>query len=930
MKAFRFVAMILLFLSVSINLFSQENENVLIVRGLVDEDYEPLRNVKITVLNDSKKVKEAYTDTKGEFELQLGLNKEFTLTFTKEGYVSKKVFVNSAIPEGETGNWAVEFPLGLFKMYPGLDISALDNPVTKIQYIEKENGFGYDRLYTEKMMGKVEKIMRQLEQLKEEAYRRIIRKGDKHFDNEEYSEAITQFKKALEQRPDDRYPKKRLEDAEEMLEKLKELRELYENAIARGDKYFSQKKYAESKSAYNEAIKYDEDEEYPRQQIRKINEILAQQEAKEQARQENLANYNDFIQKGDNLFSIEEYQKAKENYQNALGIFPEKPYPKEQISKIDKLLADMQAQQELNDQYNSLIQVADNNFEQQNYNTAKSNYQEALDLKSSEPYPKQQIEKINEILASQKAAEEEYNRLIQSADLAFSNEDYQSAKKDYNAALGIKQEQYPKDQIDKIDEILEDRNKQLAEYKRLIKEANEAFEVKQYNQAKASYSEALFIKPDEQYPKDQIAKIDSLLAQLKKEEDTRKEKEKAYNEAVRQADAMFTMEEYRQSKSLYNKALGIKPEEQYPKDRIAEIDEILKRLMDEKAAYENAITKADKLFNEESFESSKSSYQKALEIRSNEQYPKDQIAKIDDILAQLRAEKERQAATEEKYRNAITTADQLFNAEEYEDSRTIYNEALNIKPGESYPKEQIAKIDQILEERRMALERKYNEIVKRADNLFSEEAYQNAKTTYQDALDIKPNESYPKEQIEKIEKILADLEEKRKEQERINRLYTEEINKADKFYDDNFYLEAKKHYENALEYKSNEEYPKNKLKVIENLLADLEKTKNQKSSQKASKSKKKKEEPQLQDFSEFKSDKERKEFLNKLAKEYPRGKTVERYNLGNRTITRIIMNYDGMATDYRTVRHSWGGVYYFKNGRNISQAKFSVETKERD
>ena len=55
----------------------------------------------------------------------------------------------------------------------------------------------------------------------------------------------------------------------------------------------------------------------------------------------------------------------------------------------------------------------------------------------------------------------------------------------------------------------------------------------------------------------------------------------------------------------------------------------------------------------------------------------------------------------------------------------------------------------------------------------------------------------------------------------------------------------------------------------------------------------------MKDFSDFKSEKERKEFLNKLAEEYPSGRTVEKYKLGNRTVTRIIMNYDGIATDYR-------------------------------
>jgi hypothetical protein len=42
------------------------------------------------------------------------------------------------------------------------------------------------------------------------------------------------------------------------------------------------------------------------------------------------------------------------------------------------------------------------------------------------------------------------------------------------------------------------------------------------------------------------------------------------------------------------------------------------------------------------------------------------------------------------------------------------------------------------------------------------------------------------------------------------------------------------------------------------------------------------------------------------------------------------VNYDGIATEYRKVKHSWGGTYHFRNGQNISGSVFKVETKERD
>ena len=81
---------------------------------------------------------------------------------------------------------------------------------------------------------------------------------------------------------------------------------------------------------------------------------------------------------------------------------------------------------------------------------------------------------------------------------------------------------------------------------------------------------------------------------------------------------------------------------------------------------------------------------------------------------------------------------------------------------------------------------------------------------------------------------------------------------------------------------------------------------------------------------DFGNSKDRKTYLNNLAKKYPKGITVENYELKKRKVKRVIVNYDGIATDYRRVKHSWGGTFYFRNGQSISKGVFQVETRERD
>ncbi len=53
----------------------------------------------------------------------------------------------------------------------------------------------------------------------------------------------------------------------------------------------------------------------------------------------------------------------------------------------------------------------------------------------------------------------------------------------------------------------------------------------------------------------------------------------------------------------------------------------------------------------------------------------------------------------------------------------------------------------------------YNESIKKADELLAEKKYSEAKSFYEKALVVKPNENYPKEKIDKINSILSSIEE---------------------------------------------------------------------------------------------------------------------------------------------------------------------------
>jgi tetratricopeptide (TPR) repeat protein len=104
-------------------------------------------------------------------------------------------------------------------------------------------------------------------------------------------------------------------------------------------------------------------------------------------------------------------------------------------------------------------------------------------------------------------------------------------------------------------------------YKEAVETADNYYKNKKYKKAKISYNEALKLKPEEKYPKEQIKKIDSVFAKLKLDTD--------YKTIIKKGDVAFNNKEYKKAKSYFNKASSLKKDEQYPKEMLGKINNIL-------------------------------------------------------------------------------------------------------------------------------------------------------------------------------------------------------------------------------------------------------------------------------------------------------------------------------------------------------------------
>jgi tetratricopeptide (TPR) repeat protein len=480
------------------------------------------------------------------------------------------------------------------------------------------------------------------------------------------------------------------------------------------------------------------------------------------------------------------------------------------------------------------------------------------------------------------------------------------------------------------------------QYMAAITRADGFFKMKEFDAAKIAYQDALGIKSGEQYPRTQIQEIDRLLAI--REAEKQREIEDGYKSAVLSGNRLFSNNQYALAKSEFEKALNYRPGDTYASSKISEINRIIlqqeQRAEEEQARkkqYDELISRADGLKNLKEYVNAKAEYNKALQIMPGETYPQQQIAEIDRIIAEQERVLAEKKARENNYAMAISKADGFFRLQEYENAKAEYNNALTIMPDEIYPKNKINEIDNIIAAQlkaladAKALNDAYDNAVKQADNLLNQKKYTEAKSAYTSALNYKPGSAYPKEQISKIDIILAQQERIRQEELAKDKEFESFILMADRLYDQADYNNAKENYQKALEIKPDELYPKQKISKINEILELLAKqqtsaksyqTQSQASTQAGSRRK-------LADLV-FKDDRERDRYLDDLKKKYPEGVTLETYKERNKITRRYVIIRNNEAHEFRMVHFTnWGGKEYSVDGKPITGQYFESQTSAR-
>ncbi|MDO9257568.1 MAG: hypothetical protein Q7U54_18770, partial [Bacteroidales bacterium] len=615
-------------------------------------------------------------------------------------------------------------------------------------------------------------------------YTAVINSADKLFAAKKYEDAIIDFQKAQLLKPSEKYPLDKIAEAEKQIIEIKAIQESYNNAIANGDKLFTEKDYLNSLASFKNANSVKPGEVYPNQKITEIQTILDKDKAESQRYQEAIA-------LADKLFNDKKLTEALESYQRASKIKPAEKYPQDQIAEINRQIA---AEKKLADDYLKAITDADIKLKAGKYDEARNLYSSAATLKPLETLPKDKIAEIDEILSGIQKMEQNYSKSIRDGDAAFTEKKYPAAITFYNAALSIKPtETYPKSQVEKINGLLAEQQKLDADFLAVVTAADQFFDAKKYSEAVIDYRKALALKPTEKYPSEKITEAEKNIADLKALQE-------AYEKAIADGDKKQASKDYEGALISFKTANSSKPSESYPVQKISEIQLIIDKLKAENASYQQALVLADKFFAEQKYREALEPYQRASTIKTAEKYPQEQIIRINALLVE-------QKKLEDDYQKLLTDADVLFKTGKYDESRTTYITAGTKKPAEKLPKDKIVEIDGILAGIKLKDEN-YTKAINTAAELYTSKNRPGAIKSYEEALLFKPDEKYPQERIIAIKAEIIAIDEN----------YLKAVSLGDSKLASKNLTEALNAYQNAAEIKPGEEYPKTKIAGINSAL----------------------------------------------------------------------------------------------------------------
>ncbi len=353
-----------------------------------------------------------------------------------------------------------------------------------------------------------------------------------------------------------------------------------------------------------------------------------------------------------------------------------------------------------------------------------------------------------------------YQAAISAAQSFEKEQKYQQAITKYEEALTIRPtEKMPSDKIVELSALLAKSQKDNAildqgnqQYMNLIVAAKALADQKKYQQAIDKYNEALEIK-DEKSVVDQVKVLKGLLTEV--------ENEQKYKDAIASADMFYNQKSYKTAKDKYTIASKLKPNEQHPKTRLADIEKKMADLLgaqEKKKLFDDLVNEGDALFKEEKWAEAKAKYVESLKIESGATYSAEQLKDCDLKLKEI-ADAQEKIANIQKW---LKEGNDLFQLSKWVDSKQKYTQVIGLEAENAIAKARLVEINSKIEEesKNAALNAQITKLIADGDAFSKLQKLQEAKDKYAEAIKLKVD-PLVQQKIDAIDKQLKDSADKK-------------------------------------------------------------------------------------------------------------------------------------------------------------------------
>jgi tetratricopeptide (TPR) repeat protein len=485
---------------------------------------------------------------------------------------------------------------------------------------------------------------------------------------------------------------------------------------------------------------------------------------------QNAESYESLMKKGNEKYNAKDYISAKTYYEMALKQKGNDPTAKKKLDETVKKIQEDGARQEI---FYAHLDTGDQFFNQQRYEEALAEYEQALKVFPDDKYVGGQAEAARAILKERQDKQDAFDTAMSQGETLLAEENFDAAIFQFETAIGI----FPNDKLPKEKLAEAKQKKQLYTEKvnlfdKTMEEARQLGLRKNYEAAIAKLDQAL-----ELFPNDLQANT------MKGEYQAAKGQTDLYNGIIAEADQLYENKAYKEAKAQYQSALSVVAGDAYATDMIARLDPLIAQQDAEEAARIAAEQEAARLAAEaeaarlavEAEAARIAAEEEAARIAAEQEAARlaaEEAARIaaEEEAARLAAEAEaaRIAAEEEaarqaalaaaaelqaQYDNAMNAGNQAMSAEKFTEAITHYQSALTLKPNDETATKQLAAAEKAENDRLTALRNQYNAFIKEGDANFKSNTFDKAIEAYTKAEEL-GLESYPTEMIARISEII--------------------------------------------------------------------------------------------------------------------------------------------------------------------------------